>query len=198
MKNLRKILSLVLALVMVVSLFAACGDKAEEPKKEDKEPKTEKVLTAEDHLLGKWNTVLEAEGMKIPLVFTFEKDGVAKIELTEEGYNEFVNQMVDMMFEDEGFNDLTAEQQEAVFVELGVANMADFKKMMADELSAGMPIEELQADFNMEGTWVLDGDNLTVEADGDTLVAETGLSKGEKTITFVDEINELNFELTKA
>ena len=113
MKKTVKILSIVLALVIVIGCFAACGDKKNDTKAEKPtKAQTEETVTGEKLLVGAWKTHLESEGYNFPLVLTFKDDGTAFIEFSRDGYEEFINSAVEQLLEEEGFNNFTDEQKE--------------------------------------------------------------------------------------
>ena len=204
MSKLLKISSAILALIMVVSLFAACGNKTEtdvddnDKKIEDKvekeeEEETEPVLTAEDVLVGKWNAETIIEDVAFVLNVTFEADGSAKMEYPEESYNKYVDTLVENILKEQGVNDFNDEQKAAYAAALGVTTFAEVKEYFVNMMAGEMPYEELAAEFDLTGTWELDGDKLTLTLDEDVIVSETALSKGEETFTMILEEQELTF-----
>ena len=117
---------------------------------------------------------------------------------TKADYDELLSEQVDALLKEEGFDTLTDEQKEAVFAEFGVDNEDDVKKLFRDMLVEELPYDDIASEMEIEGTWSLDGDTLTVELDGETVTVETGLSKGEKTINIVNEETGLDVSLKKA
>lgn len=192
MKKLSKLIALLLSLLMILSLFAACGDdKKDDDDKEDKSVSDEKdkddkdedkdedvAVSAEDMLIGEWECEMEEDGLTIVMTFDFLKNNTVETSFSKDSYNELVDKYVaetmaevtDEEIEEEGF----ASREEAEeFI----------RKMMLEEL----PYDDFAAEFEMEGTWELDGDTLTVEIDGDPVTAKTDLSDGGTTITLVSE-----------
>ena len=103
--------------------------------------------------------------------------------------------LVDQHLEEEGFNDFTDEQLGLVLAEMGVSSLDEAKQMIYDMLTEGdeLSFEGFAESFADDGTWKLDGDNITIEFTGYTMSGATGLSKGEKTFTVDYEGESVTF-----
>lgn len=177
MKKLSKLMALLLSLLMIASLFTACGDgkKDDDSKKEDSGESAK--LTGEDLLIGDWELDATVGGIKLHMQLTFNEDGTTKSSFTEKDYNDMIE----------------------AYAELQADNAMFTKEDLIEMLKSQMPYESFSAQFDKSsGIWELDGDTLTFSlgTDAEALTAETKLSEGEKTIT-VESDGEI-ITLTKA
>ena len=188
MKKLSKLMALLLSLLMILSLFAACGDdKKDDDDKEDKSVSDEKdkddkdedeAVSAEDMLIGEWECEMEEDGLTIVMTFDFLKNNTVETSFSKDSYNELVDKYVA-----ETMAEVTDEEIE----EEGFASREEAEEFIREMMIEELPYDDFAAEFEMEGTWELDGDTLTVEIDGDPVTAETDLSDGGTTITLVSE-----------
>ena len=188
MKKLSKLIALLLSLLMILSLFAACGDdKKDDDDKEDKSVSDEKdkddkdedvAVSAEDMLIGEWECEMEEDGLTIVMTFDFLKNNTVETSFSKDSYNELVDKYVA-----ETMAEVTDEEIE----EEGFASREEAEEFIREMMLEELPYDDFAAEFEMEGTWELDGDTLTVEIDGDPVTAETDLSDGGTTITLVSE-----------
>ena len=188
MKKLSKLIALLLSLLMILSLFAACGDdKKDDDDKEDKSVSDEKdkddkdedvAVSAEDMLIGEWECEMEEDGLTIVMTFDFIKNNTVETSFSKDSYNELVDKYVA-----ETMAEVTDEEIE----EEGFASREEAEEFIREMMLEELPYDDFAAEFEMEGTWELDGDTLTVEIDGDPVTAETDLSDGGTTITLVSE-----------
>ena len=188
MKKLSKLIALLLSLLMILSLFAACGDdKKDDDDKEDKSVSDEKdkddkdedvAVSAEDMLIGEWECEMEEDALTIVMTFDFLKNNTVETSFSKDSYNELVDKYVA-----ETMAEVTDEEIE----EEGFASREEAEEFIREMMLEELPYDDFAAEFEMEGTWELDGDTLTVEIDGDPVTAETDLSDGGTTITLVSE-----------
>ena len=188
MKKLSKLMALLLSLLMILSLFAACGDdKKDDDDKEDKSVSDEKdkddkdedvAVSAEDMLIGEWECEMEEDDLTIVMTFDFLKNNTVETSFSKDSYNELVDKYVA-----ETMAEVTDEEIE----EEGFASREEAEEFIREMMLEELPYDDFAAEFEMEGTWELDGDTLTVEIDGDPVTAETDLSDGGTTITLVSE-----------
>ena len=134
LKSSKKIFAVILALIMVTAVFTSCGSN-------------DKTLLAASFLAGDWETSMSTGEFDVPLMVTFNADGTATMSLPEDKYNQFINNMVDTILKEEGFFDLSDDQKEIAFEEMGVAHMDEAKKVFANMLTEEIPYEELKADY---------------------------------------------------
>ena len=209
MKKLSKLIALLLSLLMILSLFAACGDDkkddddkedtsvSDEKDKDDKdededegedgkkdkddkkdEEDEEEAVSAEDMLVGEWECEMIEDGLTIVMTFDFLKNNTVETSFSKDSYDEIIDEAVA-----ETMADVTDEEIE----EEGFASREEAEEYVREMMIEELPYDDLAAEFEMEGTWELDGDTLTVEIDGDPVTAETDLSDGGTTITLVSE-----------
>ena len=104
MKKLSKLIALLLSLLMILSLFAACGDdKKDDDDKEDKSVSDEKdkddkdedvAVSAEDMLIGEWECEMEEDDLTIVMTFDFLKNNTVETSFSKDSYNELVDKYV--------------------------------------------------------------------------------------------------------
>ena len=168
MKKLSKLMALLLSLLMILSLFTACGDSKKDDEKEEN-------LTGKDLLIGNWDAEFVDSEDYITYTMKFKDDGTGEIYLTEANYEAAIEEAAKYNM------DILDEEELA---EEGIETLEDCKAVLREET----PYEEIASDIESSFTWELDGDTLTIEAeDGDIATAETKLSEGKKSMTFVDE-----------
>ena len=173
MKKLSKLMALLLSLLMIVSLFAACGD---DKKGEEGETTTAVTLKGEDLLLGKWDAKYELDEIALVIVFDFIKGGTVELSMPKENYDNMVKQSMDS-YSDEDIADLgfaTREEAEAAFKEY-------------------YSYEELVSAFETRGEWELDGDTLTIKLSDETMVIDTKLSEGVDSFKYADDDGAMTF-----
>ena len=206
MKKLSKLMALLLSLLMILSLFAACGDdKKDDDDKEDASVSDEKdkdnkdedededededvAVSAEDMLIGEWECEMEEDGFSIIMTFNFYDDNTVETSFTKDSYDDLVD-----VYVAEAMADVTDEEIE----EEGFASREEAEEYVREMMIEELPYEDMAAEFEMEGTWELDGDDLTVEIDGEPVTAETDLSDGGTTITLVVSEDGDEIELKK-
>lgn len=208
MKKLSKLIALLLSLLMILSLFAACGDdKKDDDDKEDKSVSDEKdkdnknddkyedededvAVSAEDMLIGEWETSVDTgAGAYLNLSLIFEDDGTAYFYLTKKSYDKMMDEIISTQMAD-----VTDEEIEAE----GFASREEAEEFVREMLEEEMPYVDTAAEFEDDFTWELDGDTLTIETDdGGISTAETKLSKGKTTFTLVDEDGGTELDFTK-
>ena len=196
MKNFKKALSVILALVMVVSVFAACGNdkKSEKSKEEDTtKAKTEEKITGTELLVGAWKTYVSEDEISFPLIVTFDKDGSAHVEFNQDCYKELLNLLVNKALEEGGFNSLSASEKLAFFEELGVTNLNEAKQALYDIYAGDVSFDTLHKLYNFDGSWTLVDDVLTVDINGDTITVNTNLTDGEESFTVTYDGMTLDF-----
>ncbi len=182
MKKFSKLFAALLALIMMLSVFTACGGDKKDGKAKDDE---EEVLTGEDLLIGKWNATFEEDDLTLTVQFVFNEDGEGELTLPQSSYDDFIDQMVDMALD---------EYSEEELAEEGIVSEEYFRDYFESEYTYDLVASE----FDLYFTWELDEDELIIEnEDGDTMTADTELSEGEKSFILIgDDGTEL--ELTKA
>lgn len=216
MKNILKLLSAILALLMVFSLFTACGsdtskdvdepevedvdekedeDEDEEEEEEETEEETEPVITAADVLVGNWEAKTIIESADFILNLNFAADGTLKMEHTEENYEQYVALLVENIFEENNFDALTDEGKSLFYAQFGATTYEETFQFFCDMMKTEMPYDQIAAEFNLTGTWTIEGDTLKIDIDGDELVAETSLSSGVEAFNLT--IAEYVLECTK-
>ncbi len=208
-KKTLKLLAVLLSFVLVLTSFAACGEKKtdkdeEETKKESVEQTTEKVkgdATHDGKLIATWDVDVEVpldEGMEpvsVKATMEFAEDGTYKTTIDEESVKDMIIQMFVTMF------GLSSEEDFVAFVESQGMTMDDFMKEAMAEFAG-------EGSFTTTGTWTTDGNgNLTqVSVDSETGEEETEVCKytvsedGNKvTLTYTDEESgeEQTLNLTK-
>ena len=219
MKKLSKLLALLLSLLMILSLFAACGDdkkddddkddtsvsdekdkddkdedededKDDKKDKDNKKDEEEEAISAEDMLIGEWETSVDTgAGAYLDLSLIFEDDGTAYFYLTKKSYDKMMDEIILTQMAD-----VTDEEIEAE----GFASREEAEEFVREMLEEEMPYEDTAAEFEDDFTWELDGDTLTIETDdGGISTAETKLSKGKTTFTLVDEDGGAELDFTK-
>jgi len=205
MKKLSKLMALLLSLLMIMSLFAACGDDKkdddkkdeetkvsadkdndkdedeDEDKKNDKEDEKDEAISAEDMLIGDWERETVVEALTYVTIFTFDEDGTVEVTLSEDCYDEII---------ESGVEESMAELTDEDIASDGFESREDAEEFIREYLMEELPYDYLAAEFEMSGTWELDGDTLTVEFDGEPKTTETDLSDGGTTITFDGEDGE--------
>ena len=215
-------MALLLSLLMILSLFAACGDdkkddddkddtsvsdekdkddkdedEDEDEDKDDKKDKDNKKDEEED----------EAASAEDMLIGEWETS-------VDTGAGAYLN--LSLIFEDDGtayfyltkksydkmmdeiistqMADVTDEEIEAE----GFASREEAEEFVREMLEEEMPYVDTAAEFEDDFTWELDGDTLTIETDdGGISTAETKLSKGKTTFTLVDEDGGTELDFTK-
>ena len=212
MKKLSKLMALLLSLLMIVSLFAACGDDkkkdddddekeettiaAEKDDDDDKKDKDEaddedeeEKLTGEKLLIGEWEAIYEVDGVSITLVFDFAKDGSVESTYSKAAHKAFLEQLVEASMAEVTEEDLEAD---------GFETMEEAEEYLAEYFEEEFPYEDMAAEFENNGEWELDGDELTFQfEDGEPQTADTKLSKGKTTFTLVNEEDGTEFKFTK-
>ena len=212
MKNLSKLMALLLSLLMILSLFAACGDdkkddddkedtsvsdekdKDDKDEDEDKEDKKDKNNKKDDEDEDEdEDDSASAEDMLIgEWVYEDEIDGVtyvvnfsfAKDGTFETSLDENSYEFVIDQALEETMADVTDEEIE----EEGFTSRKEAEEYVREMLMEELSYEDIAAEFEMSGEWELDGDTLTIEIDGGgTSTAETKLSKGVTKITFIND-----------
>lgn len=194
MKKLSKLMALLLSLLMILSLFAACDDdkkddddkedtsvsdeKDKDNKDEDEDEDEDIAVSAEDMLIGEWECEMEEDSLTIVMTFDFLKNNTVETSFSKDSYNELVDKYIA-----ETMAEVTDEEIE----EEGFASREEAEEFIREMMLEELPYDDFAAEFEMEGTWELDGDTLTVEIDGDPVTAETDLSDGGTTITLVSE-----------
>ena len=189
MKKLSKLMALLLSLLMILSLFAACGDdKKDKDKKKDEEE--DEAASAEDMLIGEWETSVDTgAGAYLNLSLIFEDDGTAYFNLSKKNYNKMIDEFIASELDGVTDEDIEAE---------GFASREEAEEYVREMIEAEVPYEDIAAQFEASFTWELDGDTLTIETDdGGISTAETKLSKGKTTFTLVDEDGGTELDFTK-
>ncbi len=254
MKKYSKLFALLLALLMVLSLFTACGDKKDDDDDEKKEKTSETAEdnenstteeetttkvgnkieiitmdseqeesanstaattrraaettrraettrkpettrreettappanTAKDVLVGDWETEFVIEGLSFFVVFNFRNDGTVKTSYPRSNYDQMINQVVSMTLADVSDEEIAAE---------GFTSREEAEEYIKEMLIEEIPYADIANEFDISGTWNLNGDTLTITLEGESETAETKLSEGKTTFTVIDEDGEtLNF-----
>ena len=205
MKKGFKLLAVFLSLILVLTSFAACGDKKtddkdEDTKKEDVVETPKGDATHDGKLIAKWNGTREAhlsEGadpVKVEIVMDFNEDGTYTMEITEEGVEKLIIQVFMAFF------GMDSEEDFEEYVTSQGMTMDEFLAGAKEEL--GMDVDE----FSETGTWTTDGEgNLTLvanEEEGESeketfkyTVAEDG--KSAELVYEDDEVGTQTIELKK-
>ena len=211
---LKKLLCLLLALMMVVSLVACDSgsdkdddddddeeivdekDKDEDEDEDDTEPSsTEPELTAEELILGTW--VIEVEltdellgvddfntNVTLPMTITFEEDGTLIMGWLEDDLEDRIAELE---------NDLVAYMCELMYSEMEASGYSREETDEAFEAAYGFTVEDYCAEYveamdlasNMFGATT----ELDYELDGDVLITgdeEIVIELDEDTLVFVE------------
>ena len=202
MKKLSKLMALLLSLLMIVSLFTACGEEKKENNDEKKEKtsetadKKEDKLTGKELLIGDWKAEFEIESYTLYLMFNFKEDGTFQTYFTKEFYNKYIDTVVEM--NTTGITELTDEE----IIEHGYASREEFIEAIRESYAQEFPYEDIEAEFSFSGTWELDSDTLTIITINETgeenepKFIETKLSNGVESFEFSDDEGTIKF--TKA
>ena len=203
MKKLSKLMALLLSLLIILSLFAACGD--------DKENKTTEMPshegtsaekdnpTGENLLIGVWGTdyITQTNFSPIVMQYTFEKDGTWHSTIAKEVYDIMIEQTSENLMSNTNLDpDTLYEKIAEMGYNIEELDIRDILEILATK-SYG-DYDSWVSEYQFTGTWTLDGDTLTIETDdGGISTAETKLSKGKTTFTLVDEDGGAELDFTK-
>lgn len=204
MKKVLKLLAVVLSFVLVLTSFAACGDKKTDAKDEETKKSEEAVeapkgdATHDGKLIATWDAEVEVpldEGMdpmKIKATMDFKEDGTFTMSISDESIKSMVVQVFMAFF--------------------GMESEADFEAYIT---SQGMTVDEFVENAKKEmdmdemsqtGTWTTDGNGnltqVTVDEEGEDetetfkyTVSEDG--KSAELFYEDDELGTQTLKLTK-
>ena len=181
MKKVSKLMALLLSLLMILSLFAACGDD----KKSDETITTESEanLAGEDLLIGKWNVITTyGEEQSYALSITFNKDGTISSSFTQNDYDYFIEQLVKNRMSKVTDNDIT---------EAGFATKEEAEEHLRELFKETNSYENVASYWDLSGEWSFEDNILLIEFDGGGEVYnETTLDAGTTTFTLYNDGNE--------
>ena len=155
--------------------------------KPDTTQKEEPQPTNADLLIGVWETTIDSDGLPVTVQFKFEANGTVKMDFTKASYDKMVKLAVDAEM-----SQITDEE----ITEAGFSSRKEAEDYMYSLIAEEAPYETLRGMLQNEGTWQLDGDNLTVTIDGEPATAQIKLSEGKTTFALKDETGE-SITLTK-
>ncbi len=194
MKKVLKLLAVVLSFVLVLTSFAACGDKKTDAKDEETKKSEETVeapkgdATHDGKLIATWDAEVEVpldEGMdpmKIKATMDFKEDGTYNMTLDEESIKNMYVQMLMAAF------GLSSEEELIALVESQGMTMDDLTKQFMTEFS--------DENAFTTGTWTTDGNGNLTQVSVDSETGEEGAEvckytvseDGNKvTMTYADE-----------
>lgn len=155
--------------------------------KPDTTQKEEPKPSNADLLIGTWETTIVSDGLPVTMQFKFEANGTMKMDFTKASYDKMVKQAVDAEM-----SSITDEE----IIEAGFANRKEAEDYLYAIIAEEAPYDQLRSMLQNEGTWKLNGDDLTVTIDGEAATSKTNLSEGKTSFELKDPTGE-SITLTK-